>query len=877
MSRESLSVDQPDCQSSRRYCELPAGPSRRDLLKLGASGVVAGLAGCSLPSSDAGDGPAPEPGTAASSPRLSEFEFGEPPMETPWTGDVDPANPRPEYPRPRLTRERWLGLNGVWGFGSADDGESPPFGERLPETVLVPFPVESALSGVQREESRMWYRRTFSLPDGWDERVRLHFEAVDFEATVYVDGQQVGSHAGGYDPFATDIADALADGEGDDHELVVDVVDPTDDGQQPLGKQRDEPEQIYYTSCSGIWGSVWLEPVPDPHVASLDTAPDLDNEELRLTVETDARDGAAGTTRVRATVVADGTEVETVAGPADEKLAVPVPDPRLWSPDDPFLYDLQVELLFEDEVVDTVGSYVGMRSVGRETVDGTPRFTLNGEPVFHMGTLDQGYWPDGVYTAPTDEALQADLQAHVDMGFNAVRKHVKVEPRRWYYHADRLGLLVWQDMAASAVRGERPRESARQQFETGLRRMVAELDSHPSVVAWVPFNEGWGTFDVLRIVDLIREIDPNRPIDAQSGIGVCEGAGRICGSRGAGDVRDYHNYPGPGSVPTGGDQVAVLGEYGGVGLKIPDHLWSDDREYSYATAADRGELTDLYVRKLAGVRAMAAGCGGLAAAFYTQLTDVEREINGLLTYDRQVEKVDVERVRQAHEALFEAVDSSTDASDETAAATEGDPAGVAYWPLDAGEGPVAEDRVGGHDAQFEDLLSEPPKWVDGRVGGAVAFDGDHDVLDTGASVVDTSGAFGAAAWVRLAERGVDRAAVSQDGDSESAFALEYRDGPGQFAFAAGTNAAVGGPAVETGRWYHVAGTVADCTARLYVDGQEAASAEISSPVGSEGRTVIGRGQAGGVVTDYWEGRIDEVHLYERALSAADVRRLVEQG
>ncbi|MEF8884594.1 MAG: LamG-like jellyroll fold domain-containing protein [Haloarculaceae archaeon] len=874
MSRESPGVEQRGRRSSGEHCEPPAGPSRRDLLKLGAGGVVAGLAGCSLPASEA-DAPAPDPGTAASSARRSEFEPGDPPMETPWTGDVDPVNPRPEYPRPQLTRERWLGLNGVWGFRPAEEGESPPFGERLPETVLVPFPVESALSGVQREESRMWYRRTFSVPEGWDERVHLHFEAADFETTVYVDGRTVSSHAGGYDPFAMDITDALAEG-GDDHELVVGVVDPTDDGQQPLGKQRDEPEEIYYTSCSGIWGSVWLEPVPDPHVASLDTVPDPGNEEVGLTVGTDAGDGTAAT-RVRATALADGTAVGTVTGSADEELAVPVPDPRLWSPDDPFLYDLRVELLVEDDAVDTVGSYVGMRSVGMETVDGAPRFTLNGDPVFHMGTLDQGYWPDGVYTAPTDEALRADLQAHVDMGFNAVRKHVKVEPRRWYYHADRLGLLVWQDMAASAVRGERPRESAREQFETGLRRMVAELDSHPSVVAWVPFNEGWGTFDVPRIVDLSRELDPSRPVDAQSGIGVCEGTGRICGPRGAGDVLDYHNYPGPGSVPTGGDQAAVLGEYGGVGLQIEGHLWNPDREYAYASASDGAELTDIYVQKLAGVRAMAAGCGGLAAAFYTQLTDVEREINGLLTYDRQVEKVDVERVRRAHEALFEAVDRSPGAG-ETATATEGDPAGVAYWPLDAGEESVAGDRVGGNDARFEDLLGEPPQWADGRVGGAVAFDGDHDVLDTGVSVVDTSGPFGAAAWVRLAERGTDRAAVSQDGDGESAFALEYRDGPGQFAFAVGTSAAVGGPAVEADRWYHVAGTVADCTARLYVDGQEVASTTVgSTATGTEGRTVIGRGQAGGVVTDYWEGRIDEVHLYERALSAADVRRLVEEG
>lgn len=925
MRRESPAAerrghDPPDRERSLLDC-----PSRRDVLKLGVGGVAGGVAGCSLPAADDSTGRlAPATGTAASSDRLEDFEFGDPRLRTPWTDDVDPANPRPEYPRPQLTRERWLSLNGVWGFQPADEGESPPTGERLAESVLVPFPVESALSGIEREESRMWYRRTFSLPEEWDERVRLHFEAVDFAATVYVDGREVAHHEGGYTPFSVDITDALVDGNGSDgadsgngrddgaesgndtggdHELVVGVVDPTDDGQQPLGKQRDEPGGIYYTSCSGIWGSVWLEPVPDPHVTAVDTEPDLASEAVGVTVRTDAATDASGgatgsggttartttATTVRVTAVEDGTEVGTVSGSPGEELALSIPNPRPWSPADPFLYDLRVELLVDGEVRDTVGSYVGLRSVGTATVDGAVRFTLNGDPVFHLGTLDQGYWPDGIYTAPTDDALRSDLEAHVDLGFNAVRKHVKVEPRRWYYHADRLGLLVWQDLAASAVRGELPTAEARDQFETHLRRTVEELDSHPSVVAWVPFNEGWGTFDVLDIVDLLRETDPTRPVDAQSGIAVCEGTGRICGPRGAGDVLDYHNYPGPGTVPPGDGQAAVLGEYGGVGLQVAGHLWNPDREYAYASASDGEELTDVYVDKLAGVEGMAAGCGGLAAAFYTQLTDVEREINGLLTYDRQVEKPDAERIRAAHADFFDAVGRRAGNGGQTTAEDEvgdsADLAGVGYWPLDAGEGAVAPDRAGDNDARFQDLLGEGPQWTEGRVGGAVAFDGDLDALDTGASVVDTSESFGVAAWVRLAEGGVDRTAVSQDGATESAFALGYRAGPDAFAFAVGDSAAVGGPSVETGRWYHLAGTVSGCVARLYVDGQRVATARVTS--GSRGPssvdgdgggvTVVGRGQAGGLVTAFWEGRIDEVHVYERALSGDDVARLAAQG
>jgi len=890
MPRESPAAERRGRDLSDREPGLPDRLSRRDALKLGVSSVAAGLAGCSLPTTDgAAEGPAPVPGTAAPSDRLDDFEFEDPRLATPWTADVDPANPRPEYPRPQLTRERWLSLNGVWGFEPAEEGESPPVGDRLDERVLVPFPVESALSGIEREESRMWYRRTFSLPEGWDERVRLHVEAVDFTTTVYVDGREVARHEGGYTPFSVDITDALGGGgetgdggETATHELVVGVTDPTDGGQQPLGKQRDEPEGIYYTSCSGIWGSVWLEPVPDTHVTAVDTEPDLASEMVDVTVTTD---GAASTaTTVRATAFEDGTEAGTVSGSPGESLTLSVPDPHPWSPEDPFLYDLVVELLVDGEVVDTVGSYFGLRSIGTRTVDGAVRFTLNGDPVFHMGTLDQGYWPDGIYTAPTDEALRSDLQAHVDLGFNAVRKHVKVEPRRWYYHADRLGLLVWQDLAASAVRGAVPSETGQEQFESHLRRTVAELDAHPSVVAWVPFNEGWGTFDVPEIVDTLRDLDPTRPVDAQSGIDVCEGADRICGPRGAGDVLDYHNYPGPGTVPPGDGQAAVLGEYGGVGLQVAGHLWNPDREYAYASASDGDDLTDIYVDKLAGVEAMAAGCGGLAAAFYTQLTDVEREVNGLLTYDRQVQKPDAERIRQAHERLFEAVDrggESGEPATETGAGTETDLAGVGYWPLDAGEGSVAEDRAGDNDAQFQDLLGDGPTWTEGRVGGAVAFDGDRDALDTGTSVVDTSESFGAAAWVRLEEGGVDKTAVSQDGATESAFALGYRERADQFAFDVGTSAAVGGPTVETGRWYHLAGTVSDCVARLYVDGQRVATARVTSGSGgsadADGATVVGRGQAGGLVTAYWEGRIDEVHVYDRALSTADVERLVEQG
>lgn len=850
-----------DPPSGRRH------PSRRDLLTLAGSAIVGGLAGCSVPGvgGDLGS-PTPAQPPDEVSDRVASFEPLDPRMQTPWTDDVDPRNPRPEYPRPQLTRQRWRSLNGVWEFAPVGADEDPPIGETLSEDVLVPFPVESPISGIGRHEPRMWYRRTVSIPDDWSERVLLHFEAVDFDATVHVNGEEVGRHEGAYDPFALDVTDAL-DGSGE-AELVVGVVDPTDTGQQPLGKQRLEPEGIYYTSCSGIWGSVWLEPVPETYVADLDLSPDVDGERVRLTVATEGSEDGS----VRVTALDDGDIVGTVEGNAGEELSLPIPDPHLWTPDDPFLYDVEVELVRDGDVVDAVRSYVGMRSVGMRSVNGTQRLTLNGEVVFHMGTLDQGYWPDGIYTAPTDEALRFDLAVHEEMGFNAVRKHVKVEPRRWYHWADQLGLLVWQDMPSSAVRAELPTQDSREQFETEMHRMIDTLKNHPSVVAWVPFNEGWGSFDVPGIVDLIRTEDPTRLVDAHSGIEVCRGAGRICGPGTSGDVVDLHTYPGPGRVTSDENRVGVLGEYGGVGLQVEDHLWNPDEEYAYASTADGVELTADYVDRLDRVRRYARGCSSLAGAFYTQLTDVEREINGLVTYDRQVTKVDVATLHGAHERLYETIDEieerePTDASDEPAA----------HWPLDDGEGETATDAVGDHDAALRNLLGDPPQWTDGKVGGAISFDGTRDVLDAGGPVVDTSGPFGVAAWVRLSEPYKNMVAVSQDESTESAFALGYAVEDDRFVFEIPGTRVVGGPAVEGDRWYHIAATVSGChgSVRLYVDGEDVAAADSAPPPTSEGNTVIGRGKTNGAATEYWDGVIDEVYVYQGAITAEQVARLAD--
>ncbi|MEV1242983.1 PA14 domain-containing protein [Nonomuraea sp. NPDC049750] len=543
-------------------------------------------------------------------------------LSTRWSKDVDRKNPLPEYPRPQLVRDRWRSLNGVWQFAVAKQGEAAPTGRDLAERIVVPYPVESQLSGIGRHEDRMWYRRTFEVPRSWSgDRLLLHLDAVDWDATIYVNGKQVGTHKGGYDRITVDVTDALK--RGGRQELVVGVADPTDSGAQPIGKQRLDPSGIWYTAVSGIWQTVWMEPVAKDHIERVDTVPDVAGQALRVTVQ-----GAAGT----ATVVAkDGHRVVgTVTGPVGTELRLPVPNPKLWSPDKPFLYDLKVRTKKDD-----ISSYFGMRSIELKN----NRMLLNGQPVFQLGPLDQGFWPDGIYTAPTDEALKYDLTQTKKLGFNTVRKHTKVESDRWYYHADKLGLLVWQDMPAMFRTSDKP------QFEAELREMVDQHRSVPSIVMWVPFNEGWGQYDQARIADLVKSWDPSRLVDNMSGI-------NCCGAQdgGNGDVKDYHIYPGPGvpGKPTG-TRAVVIGEYGGLGLPLIGHTWSGGG-WGYAVEPDPAALTTRYVGMIQELQKLHA-CDQLSAAIYTQTTDVETELNGLMTYDRAVTKPDVERVSAANRAL----------------------------------------------------------------------------------------------------------------------------------------------------------------------------------------------------------------------------------
>ncbi|MEU6810077.1 PA14 domain-containing protein [Streptomyces sp. NPDC046831] len=565
-------------------------------------------------------------------------------LRTRWAGEVGPDNALPEYPRPQLTRTAWRNLDGRWEFAAARAGERPPVGRTLPERILVPYPVESQLSGIERHEDRMWYRRTFTVPAGWHigagKRLRLNFGAVDWQAVVYVNGVEVARHQGGYDKFSADVTDALKPGRT--QELIVGVYDPTDAAggeNPPLGKQRLDPSGIWYTPSSGIWQTVWMEPVAPDHVDSLKLVPDVAHG--RLTVEArGVRDGVP----VTATAYDGRRPVATARGRTGGPLTLVLDDPHPWSPDDPFLYGLKVRV-----GADEVGSYFGMRSIAVEQVNGVPRTVLNGEPVFMMATLDQGFWPDGLYTAPTDEALAYDLRVHKQLGFNAVRKHIKVEPDRWFYWADRLGLMVWQDMPATTA-GVNPSAAARAEYEREMKEMIDEHVSSPSVVMWVTFNEGWGQYDVGRVAEQAAAWDPTRLVNNQSGL-------NLGADGGAGDIMDEHGYPSPALPPhPDGRRALVSGEYGGLGLAVPGHAWPVQQSY---VDVDPATYTDDYLAKLDEVRALV--CRGSNGAVYTQISDVEGELNGLLTYDRTVLKPDAARLSEAHRALIRDASRATPA------------------------------------------------------------------------------------------------------------------------------------------------------------------------------------------------------------------------
>ena len=576
-------------------------------------------------------------GCASRTALAAEWQPAKGPLATQWAKDVTADKAHPEYPRPQRVRKDWQNLNGLWQYAEAKMGEEPPIGKDLDGRILVPFPIESALSGVMTHTDRLWYRRTFSIPPEWvGRRVLLHFGAIDWEAAVYVNGKKVGDHRGGYDAFTIDVSEALIANKV--QEVVVGVFDPTDKGDQPRGKQVLKPGGIMYTPTTGIWQTVWLEAVPKVYIADMVLVPDVDGKCLRVKV---IPGGDAADMTVEAVASDGGKEVGKVSGKADGELRLPLSTVKLWSPDTPFLYDLKVELRKGDKAVDAVASYFGMRkiAIGKDE-KGVTRMLLNGKFVMQVGPLDQGFWPDGIYAAATDEALRYDVEITRKLGFNVSRKHVKVEPDRWYYWADKLGLLVWQDMP-SGNSGKTP--ESRKQFEVELRRLVEGRRNHPSIIMWVVFNEGWGQYDTERLTSWVKELDPSRLVNNASG----------WTDKKVGDVNDIHSYPNPKCPPLEEGRAAVLGEFGGLGLGLDGHTWKKEH-WGYQGMANQEELARRYEVLLRGVYKMKDD-PGLCAAIYTQITDVEVECNGLLTYDRAIIKADLERVAAANKGDFSRV------------------------------------------------------------------------------------------------------------------------------------------------------------------------------------------------------------------------------
>lgn len=570
-------------------------------------------------------------------------------IKTAWAEKIDPNNVLPEYPRPIMERDKWQNLNGLWDYAIL------PMGQQEPQTfdgkILVPFAVESSLSGVQKELGKgkeLWYRRTFTIPSDWKSKnIILHFGAVDWKAEVYLNNIKIGTHTGGYTPFSFDVTPFLTSG---NQKLVVKVWDPTSDSSIPRGKQVTNPHGIWYTPVSGIWQTVWLEPVNNKHIVGVTPIADVDNNNLKVKVCTKNTESSD---IVEVKLKDNNKVIASAKGVAGQTLDLSIPNAKLWSPESPFLYDLDVTIIERGKPVDKVNSYAAMRKVSKKRdANGILRMQLNNKDIFHFGPLDQGWWPDGLYTAPTDEALKYDIVKTKDFGYNMIRKHVKVEPARWYTHCDRLGILVWQDMPNGDqgphwdmhhyFDGKEVTRSieSEQNFRKEWKEIMDYLMPYPSITVWVPFNEAWGQFKTQEITEWTQYYDPSRLVNSASG-----GNHYLK----AGDILDFHKYPSPELMMYDNERITVVGEYGGIGMPLTGHLWQPDKNWGYVQFKSAKEVTDEYVKY--GQQLLELVKRGISGGVYTQTTDVEGEVNGLITYDRKVIKVEEDRIRKINQEI----------------------------------------------------------------------------------------------------------------------------------------------------------------------------------------------------------------------------------
>lgn len=573
-----------------------------------------------------------------------------------WAAKVNPSNPFPDYPRPQLERKSWTNLNGLWNYSiTPKDAQNST---SWMGKILVPFAIESSLSGVGKtvgKDSTLWYTRKFTLgKEMKGKKILLHFQAVDWRTSVMINGKQAGIHEGGFDPFTFDITAMLK--KSGEQEITLSVWDPTDEGTQPRGKQVVKPESIWYTPVTGIWQTVWIEGVPDSYIESIKPTPDVDKSQI--VINTAVANAKAGD-KISVSAFDGANKVAESEGAPGQDATLKIENPKLWSPETPFLYDLIISVIRNGKKVDEVKSYFAMRKISVGTDDkGVKRLLLNDKFVFQYGPLDQGWWPDGLYTAPTEEAMVYDIDKTKEMGFNMIRKHIKVEPARWYHHCDKAGILVWQDMPSGdlgnswdsrpAVYGkanDRKRDAeSEKNYRKDWNAIIDALYPFPSIVVWIPFNEGWGQFKTAEIADWTRKKDPSRLVNSASG-------GNFAYTD---HIIDMHNYPEP-VMPQReffGDKLAlVLGEYGGLGLPVPGHVWQEKDNWGYQSFKTPDELFAKYTEFIDTLSNLIDK--GLSAAVYTQTTDVEVEINGLMTYDRKVIKNPAAKFDAVHKKLYE--------------------------------------------------------------------------------------------------------------------------------------------------------------------------------------------------------------------------------